>query len=113
MITSILTSIKQLLGITKDDTSFDDVIIMHINRAFVALNDLGVGPIDGYRITSDMETWNDYLGDSKNLDDVQTYVYLKVKMVFDPPLSQSHINAIKEDIKELEWRLNVRVDKEG
>lgn len=109
---SILTSIKKLLGINNEYTHFDPDIIMHINSVFPILNQLGVGPKDGFLIFDDSSTWKDFLGDDERLLSVISYTYLKVKIVFDPPQSSIVMEAIKHRISELEWRLNVAVDKE-
>ena len=107
---SILTSIKKLLGITEEYENFDQDIIMHINSAFMILNQLGVGPKSGFSINDKSSTWNEFIPESSNLEAVKTYVHLKVKLMFDPPLSSTVIEAIKSQINELEWRLNVSVD---
>ena len=107
---SILTSIKKLLGITEEYESFDQDIIMHINSAFMILNQLGVGPKSGFSINDKSSTWDEFIPESSNLEAVKTYVHLKVKLMFDPPLSSTVIEAIKSQINELEWRLNVSVD---
>lgn len=107
---SILTSIKKLLGIDEEYTQFDNDIIMHINTVFLNLTQLGVGPEEGFLIEDDAATWDDFIGDSNQLQAVKTYVYLKVKLLFDPPLSSSVIESINRIVSELEWRLNVAVD---
>ena len=107
---SILTSIKKLLGIPEDDESFDTDIIIHINSVFMILNQLGVGPKSGFSINDKSSTWDEFIPESSNLEAVKTYVHLKVKLMFDPPLSSTVIEAIKSQINELEWRLNVSVD---
>ena len=107
---SILTSIKKLLGITEEYENFDQDIIMHINSAFMILNQLGVGPKSGFSINDTSSTWDEFIPESSNLEAVKTYVHLKVKLMFDPPLSSTVIEAIKSQINELEWRLNVSVD---
>ena len=107
---SILTSIKKLLGIEEEYTQFDSDIIMHINTVFLNLTQLGVGPAEGFLIEDDSATWDDFIGDSSQLQAVKTYVYLKVKLLFDPPLSSSVTESINRIISELEWRLNVAVD---
>ena len=107
---SILLSIKKLLGITKDEESFDTDIIIHINSVFTTLKELGVGPEKGYRITSNQNKWSEFLQDDYQLESVKTYIYLKVKLVFDPPLNASLMESFKESIRELEWRLNVDVE---
>lgn len=107
---SILLSIKKLLGITSDDGAFDTDIIIHINTAFSVLNQLGVGPKEGFHISGLEEMWSEFLPTPHKLDSVKTYVYLKVKNIFDPPQSASIMQAYNETIKELEWRLNVAVD---
>ena len=107
---SILTSIKKLLGIEEEYTQFDNDIIMHINSVFLNLTQLGVGPVEGFLIEDDTATWEDFIGDSNQLQAVKSYMYLKVKLLFDPPLSSSVIESMNRMIAELEWRLNVAVD---
>lgn len=111
---SILTSIKKLLGITEEYKQFDPDIIMFINSAFSVLTQLGVGSEDGYAIKSDEETWDDYLAynelEASQLEMVKTYIYLKVRVSFDPPSSSFVLDAFNKQISELEWRINVVVD---
>lgn len=108
---SILTSIKKLLGITEDYTQFDTDIIMHINSVFSTLTQLGVGPDIGFMINDKSVVWSDYFTTSDpRLNFVKTYIYLKVRLVFDPPQSSAAIDAINRQISELEWRINVAVD---
>lgn len=107
---SILTSIKKLLGIAEDYEHFDTDIIMHINSTFMILNQLGVGPINGFTITDKNSTWDEFIEDSIKIESVKTYTYLKVRLIFDPPQSSAVIEAINRQINELEWRLNVAVD---
>lgn len=108
---SILTSIKKMLGISKEDTDFDTDIIIHINSAFMVLRQIGVGPEEGFSITSESETWHNYLGDSiADLGIVKTYVYLKVKSIFDPPTSSFVLESYKRMMDEFEWRLKHEVE---
>ena len=107
---SILISIKKLLGIDKDNKDFDTDVIMHINTALLTLNQIGVGPAEGFLIEDDSATWEDLLVDRKDLDAAKTHIYLKVKLVFDTPLNSSVIKANKESINELEWRLNLQAE---
>ena len=107
---SILNSIKKLLGLTEDYKFFDADIIMHINMAFMILYQLGVGTEAPFSIEDETPVWSDFLGDSQDLYGVKTYIYLKVKLVFDPPQSSAVMEAIKQNIQELEWRLNVTAD---
>ena len=108
---SILTSIKKLLGITEDYTHFDADIIMHINSVFTVLHQLGVGPKEGFRIEDKTSTWNDYLGDAILLESVKTYIYLRVRLIFDSTtLSSTVIESMKQTISELEWRLNASAE---
>ena len=109
---SILTSIKKLLGITDEYEHFDGDIIIHINTALFTLNQLGVGPSEGFSISDKTAVWNEFV-DTKKIEAVKTYVYLKVKLAFDPPQSSAHIEAIKNQIAEYEWRLNIAVDPPG
>ena len=107
---SILDSIKKMLGIDASYTIFDQDIIMHINTVFMILNQLGVGPSEGFSIENNKKIWKDYLNDDTKLESVKSYIYLKVKLLFDPPLSTAVIEAIKQQINELEWRLNVEAE---
>ncbi len=107
---SILTSIKKLLGIAEDYKQFDDDIIMHINTVFLNLTQLGVGPEAGFSIKDDSATWVDFIADDVKLQAVKSYIYLKVKLLFDPPLSTAVIESTNRMITELEWRLNVAVE---
>lgn len=107
---SILTSIKKLLGITEEYDQFDPDIIMHINSVFMILTQLGVGPAEGFSIEDDTAVWTDFIQDVKKLESVKTYIYLKVKLLFDPPLSSAVIDSTNRLINELEWRLNVAAE---
>ena len=102
---SILNNIKKLLGVSKDDINFDEDIILNINSVFMILNQMGVGPDLGFRITDSSKNWSDYISDDKYLDAIKTYIHLKVKLVFDPPLSSTVMEAHQKMISELEWRL--------
>lgn len=108
---SILTSIKKLLGIAEEYDHFDKDIIMHINSVFMILTQLGVGPSEGFSIMDSYAVWNDFLTDeSTQLEAVKTYMYMKVKLMFDPPLSSAVMESMNRMVNELEWRLNVAVD---
>lgn len=109
---SILTSIKKLLGISEDYKQFDDDIIMHINTVFLNLTQLGVGPSEGFSIEDDSTYWEDFVDIENNaqLHAIKSYVYLKVRLLFDPPLSSAVIESTNRMISELEWRLNAAVD---
>lgn len=109
---SILTSIKKLIGITEEYTQFDVDIMIHINSAFGILRQLGVGPADGLRISGKEDTWDQFLQDKKKLELVKTYVYLKVKILFDPPLSSAVMDCINREISQCEWRLMVTAESE-
>lgn len=108
---SILTSIKKLLGLMEDDHSFDQDIIIDINSVFMILSQLGVGPDGGFRITGADETWDSYISGEANLDLVKTYMFQKVRLMFDTStLTSPMIEVINKQIDEFEWRLNVAVD---
>lgn len=107
---SILTSIKKMLGIIEECTDFDTDIIIHINTTFGILSQIGAGPSNGFSISDKTAVWTDFIGDQTNLEFVKTYVYLKVKMVFDPPASSSIEKTYKELILELESRISITVD---
>lgn len=107
---SILNTIKSMLGPDSSYEVFDPDIIVQINTALAILTQVGVGSSKGFRITGADETWSDFLGDAEDLDMAKTYIYSRVKMLFDPPNNSFLMNALKETAQELEWRLNVAVD---
>lgn len=107
---SILNSIKKLLGISPDYTQFDQDIIIHINSIFNILSQLGCTKIEGYSISDDTSTWDEIIDDGTDLDVVKSYVYLRVRMIFDPPTGAAS-ETFKETIKELEWRIMVKEDE--
>lgn len=108
---SILTSIKKDLGLTETQTEFNSTIIGHINTALMVLSQNGIGPKEGFMISNEMSTWGEFLGDSMtNLIAVKTYVYLSVKLDFDPPENGSLLAAMQARKTELEWRLNVQAE---
>lgn len=107
---SILTSIKKLLGPDSSDTHFDPDIITHINSVFADLNQMGVGPKDGFYIEDESSSWNEFLSNSNKIESVKSYMYLRVKLLFDPPLNSSVVAAMKEEIKKWEFRLTVAAD---
>lgn len=110
---SILTSIKKLLGITEADDSFDMDIIMLINNAFVALQQLGVGPSNGFSIEDDTAIWTDFVSNDNAVNTARHYIWLKVKMVWDPPTNSFVMDAMKHEIAEDEWRLMVAFDNKN
>lgn len=101
----ILTSTKKILGLTNEYTAFDLDIITHINAAFSILNQLGVGPVDGFSISDETAVWGSFGCPPNQLHLVKTYVYLKVRMLFDPPTTSFLLDAYNDQIKEYEWRL--------
>lgn len=107
---SILTSIKKLLGITEEYDHFDQDLIMHINSVFGILTQLGVGPVGGFHIKDKESTWTEFVSEGSKLEAIKSYIYLKVKLLFDPPLSSAVMESTNRLISELEWRINVTVD---
>lgn len=105
---SILTSVKKMLGIEADYDHFDPDILMAINSVFTIFAQIGVGPDDGFVITDDSARWDDFFGvDGKKIELVKSYIYLKTKLIFDPPTTGVLHEAMERQIKEFEWRLNV------
>ena len=101
---SILNSTKKLLGIFSEVEAFDTELILHINSVLSALVQMGIGPSEGYAITNADNTWSQFLGDDKRLESVKTYVFMRVRLLFDPPSNSSVIQAYENQIKEFEWR---------
>lgn len=112
MSNSILTSTKKNLDIPEDYEAFDLNIITHINSVFSTLTQLGVGPSVGFMIEDATSVWSDLLGTDPRLNAVKTYVYLRVRMLFDPPSTSYLVEAMRQQIQEIEWRLNVTVDSQ-
>lgn len=107
--TSILISIKKMLGIDEEYTHFDDSVMIHINSVLLVLNQIGVGPPEGFLISDATSEWVDFIEEGLKLEFVKTYVYLKVKLLFDPPASSAVVEAINKQIAEYEWRILVQV----
>lgn len=108
---SILVSVKKLLGIAPEYEVFDTDIILHINSALSVLTQLGIGPSKGYMIRDANDLWSDFVKDDPRQELLKVYVYLRVRLIFDPPSSSSVIEAINNQIKEYEWRLTVVSDE--
>ena len=107
---SILTSIKKLLGIAEEYTHFDADLIMHINSVLSILTQIGVGPAEGFSIEDKEDTWTDFIPESQKLEFVKSYVYMKVKLLFDPPISSAAIESINRLTSELECRIQMATD---
>ena len=107
---SILTSIKKLLGITREYEHFDPDIIMHINSVFMILTQMGVGPSEGFVIEDETSTWSDYAEDLIPIESIKSYIYLRVRLLFDPPSSSAVMESMNRTISEFEWRLNVSAE---
>ena len=107
---SILKTIKQLIGCPDDFEQFDLDLIVHINSAFATLTHLGVGPKEGYRITGADNEWSELEDDAQTLSLIKDYVYIKTRLLFDPPTSGSLMDSLKEQLKEMEWRLYMLYD---
>jgi hypothetical protein len=106
---SILTSVKKALGIQEDYDHFDGVIVMHINSVFMILNQLGVGPAEGFAIEDESSEWTDFIPEGSDLEAVKTYVHHRVRLMFDPP-NGSVTESMNRIISELEWRLNIQAE---
>ena len=104
---SILKSTKKVLGLAEDYTVFDMDVLTHINATFSLLDQLGVGPEGGFSIIDDSTLWDEYIVPPNQLHLVKTYMYLKVRYLFDPPTTSFLLESIATQIKEYEWRLNV------
>lgn len=107
---SILDSIKQLLGIDVNDNNFDAELIIHINGALMIINQLGVGP-EFYSITDKSNVWEEFTQGRKDLEIIKSFVYLKVRLMFDPPQNSFLVDSIEKQISEYEWRITVQTNK--
>lgn len=108
---SILDSIKKIIGVGTEDDAFDEELLILINAVFMTLQQIGVGPQDTlFNIEDNSSTWSDYLTNPTELPMVKTYIAIRVRLIFDPPQSSSLDQALRQEIAEYEWRLNVKVD---
>lgn len=109
---SILLSTKKILGIGADDESFDLDILTFINTAFSTLNDVGVGVLGGLHIDGPDYEWDDFAADcgvdDTQVNDIRTYVFLRVRMLFDPPGTPYLINAFEKQLEEHVTRISIR-----
>ena len=114
MTDSILNSVKKMLGITEEYEHFDTDIIIHINSAFSILTQIGIGPDEGFAIQDDSTSWSDFIPEDSHhlLEMVRSYMFMKVKFMFDPPTSSSVTDAYNRLLDEMEWRLMVAADTE-
>lgn len=110
MSNSILNTIKKQLGVPESQEVFDQDIIVLINSALSTLEQLGVGPVGGFAIDDETAEWGDLLGEDLRLNSVKTFVYLSVRLVFDPPATSFAISAFEKRLEELTWRLQVAAD---
>lgn len=108
---SILDTIKIMLGLEKDYDVFDTEIVTYINSVLFTLSQLGVGPEEGFSITGSDEVWSNFIDDKSNLIAVQTYIKLKVQLLFDPPSNSFTVDAINKQIDELTWRLCLEAEE--
>lgn len=106
---SILNSVKKKLGIQEDYTHFDEDIIMDINSVFMILNQLGVGPDEPFTIEDEDSYWDDFI-DNTRIEAVKSYMYMRVRLMFDPPTSGFLVDSLKKQIDELEWRMLVQAE---
>lgn len=109
---SILTSVKKVIGVSEEDEHFDADIIMHINTVLAIMTQMGVGSSSGFSITDKTKTWTDYIPAAQwpKLEFIKSYVGLKVRLLFDPPTGSTLLQAMKDAVSELEWRIFEEVD---
>lgn len=108
---SILNDTKKMLAIPEESKEFDQDIIIFINSALSRLEQLGLGPVGGYAITGDEEDWSEF-EDRPTFSDIKTFIYLSVRILFDPPTVGTVMNAFKEQIEKLEWTINVKREED-
>ena len=106
---SILNSIKKLMGISADYEAFDIDLIVHINSVFMILNQLGIGPDEPFTISDSTSLWTDFVT-RQDLELIKSYVYLKVRLMFDPPLNSAVLSSMEKQVDQYEWRLNVSAE---
>lgn len=110
METSILKTIRSMLDMDPDEEAYNNDILVHVNSAIMTLGQLGIGPKDGFTVSSAADTWDEFLGESKLLEGAKQYIYIKTRLGFDPPTSSFVVEAMRAAATELESRLNMQVD---
>lgn len=110
MIESILNTIKKKIGISEDDTCFDEDILTEINTACAYLSQLGVTSFDNFTVCDSSATWDECISDRAKLADIKTFIYLRCKLLFDPPTNSFLVKLLQDELRECEWRINVAVD---
>jgi hypothetical protein len=108
----ILVSVKKVLGLPEADTSFDVDITMHINSTLARLNQLGIGPAEGFMIEDATVTWDAFVGSDPRLSQIRTFVYANVRLLFDPPTSGYALTSMEKQIEKLEWLLNAQREED-
>lgn len=109
---SILITIKKMLGIDSEYDAFDLELVVFINTALMTLEQLGLGQ-SGFLITGKTETWDQAITDMSKFEGAKTYIYIRVRLAFDPPTNSSILKSFEDTLRELEWRLNVKAEQEG
>ena len=104
---SILNSVKSFIGISEEEDHFDTDVMITINSMFARLRQLGLGPEEPFTVVDENNVWSEFTDDDPDLNEVKTYVQIKTKLIFDPPANSNVLNALKEEVKEIEWRLTV------
>lgn len=105
---SILDSIKVLLNVQYYDEAFDKELIMHINSVLMICSQLGIGPAECFSITGSTETWDQFLNGRTDVEAVKNYIYMKIRLIFDPPTNSFTLDAMKRMVEEYEWRLTIQ-----
>lgn len=109
---SILNTVKKAVGLMPEYDAFDDTLIMHINSVFMILSQVGIGPAKGFRIEDNTAKWSDFLSnEEENYESIKSYICMKVRLLFDPPSSSTHMQCIKDLVGEFEWRLNFEAEE--
>ena len=108
---SILRSVKKMLGLDPDYHNFDVDVTLHINSVLMVLTQLGIGPPEGFSVTSEDSTWHEFVGNRPNVEAIKSYVYLKVRLMFDPPANSFVVNSFEKQAEELAWRLNIQGER--
>ena len=111
MVDSIFGSVKKVVGLLGDDGSFDEDILLHINTVVSTLRQLGLSIPSDFYVRDDVQTWQNLLGEFRDLDLVKSYMAMKVRLMFDPPSSSFGLASMTEMVKELEWRINILTDQ--
>lgn len=111
MSSSIMDDVKHMLGLLPAETAFDSDVMIHVNTIFTTLHQLGVGSDEGFMIEDNSTQWDEFITDDR-LNGIKSYMFLRAKLLFDPPQVGFVIASMDRQIAELEWRIRLEAEEQ-